>query len=52
MSLPPDPLDAVARTVHEALRAWAAAHGQRDIPAWDEAPDWMHASATARSARA
>ena len=44
MSLPPDPLDAVARTVHEALRAWAAAHGKRDIPAWDEAPDWMHAS--------
>ena len=36
--------DAIARVVHEALRAWAAAHGQHDIPAWDEAPDWMHTS--------
>ena len=44
MPLPPAHLDAVARTVHEALRGWAAAHGQHDIPAWDEAPDWMHAS--------
>jgi hypothetical protein len=42
--LAPDRLDAVARTVHEALRAWAGAHGQHDIPAWDDAPDWMHAS--------
>ena len=37
-------LGAAARTVHEALRAWAGAHGQHDIPAWDDAPDWMHAS--------
>jgi RyR domain len=44
MSLPPDRLDAISRTVHEALRGWAAAHGQHDIPGWDEAPDWMHAS--------
>jgi hypothetical protein len=44
MPLAPDELDAIARTVHEALRAWAAAHGQHDIPSWDEAPDWMHAS--------
>jgi RyR domain len=44
MPLAPDRLDAIARTVHEALRAWAAAHGQHDIPAWDDAPDWMHAS--------
>lgn len=44
MPLLPDHLDAISRTVHEALRGWAAAHGQHDIPAWDEAPDWMHAS--------
>lgn len=45
MPLPDDTrLDAIARTVHEALRGWAAAHGQHDIPAWDDAPDWMHAS--------
>lgn len=44
MPLPPERLDAIARTVHEALRGWAAAHGQHDIPGWDDAPDWMHAS--------
>ena len=45
MHLPDDTrLDAIARTVHEALRGWAAAHGQHDIPQWDGAPDWMHAS--------
>ncbi len=44
MTLPPDRLDAISRTVHEALRGWAAAHGQHDIPGWDEAEDWMHVS--------
>lgn len=37
-------LEAVARTVHEALRGWAEAHGQTDIPAWRDAADWMKVS--------
>ncbi|MEL6861293.1 MAG: RyR domain-containing protein [Pseudomonadota bacterium] len=37
-------LEAISRAVHEGVRAWSAAHGQADIPAWDKAPDWMKAS--------
>lgn len=37
-------LEAVARTIHEAVRAWGMAHGQTDTPPWDEAPAWMHES--------
>lgn len=37
-------LAAIAQTVHEAVRAWSAAHGQKAIPAWSEAPDWMQKS--------
>lgn len=40
----PAHLEAIARTVHAALREWAAAHGQSDIPEWTHAPAWMHAS--------
>lgn len=40
----PDRLEAIARTVHAALREWASAHGQGDIPEWHLAPDWMHSS--------
>ncbi len=43
-ALPPDRLEAIARTVHAALREWAAAHGQADIPEWRHAPAWMHES--------
>lgn len=37
-------LAAIAQTVHEAVRAWSAAHGQATIPAWSEAPEWMQTS--------
>ncbi len=37
-------LEAISATVHAALRSWAAAHGQHDIPPWEEAPDWMRQS--------
>ncbi|MCI4645150.1 MAG: RyR domain-containing protein [Hyphomonadaceae bacterium] len=35
---------AIARTVHEAIRAWAAAHGQPAMPHWRQAPRWMKES--------
>ncbi|MEL6569436.1 MAG: RyR domain-containing protein [Pseudomonadota bacterium] len=35
---------AIARTVHEALRAWSAAHGQTPAPHWRMAPKWMKES--------
>jgi len=35
---------AIARTVHEALRAWSAANGQQPAPAWYRAPKWMKTS--------
>lgn len=43
---PLDPIRevAIARTVHEALRAWSAAHGQPLMPAWSKAPRWMKES--------
>ncbi len=37
-------LTAIARTVHEAVRAWSAANGQKPIPHWNRAPAWMRAS--------
>ena len=37
-------LNSIARTVHEAVQAWSTAHGQSDIPNWDDAPEWMRAS--------
>ncbi|MFN4024697.1 MAG: RyR domain-containing protein [Hyphomonas sp.] len=43
-ALPPDRLEAIARTVHAALREWGAVHGQDDIPEWHLAPAWMHES--------
>jgi len=37
-------LTAIARTVHEAIRAWKAAHGQDDMPGWESAEPWMRDS--------
>lgn len=37
-------LEAVARVVHEAVRAWQAAHGQNTAPSWSRAAQWMRAA--------
>lgn len=37
-------LEAVARVVHEAVRAWAIGAGDRSIPTWSRAPKWMKTS--------
>ncbi|MEO0464923.1 MAG: RyR domain-containing protein [Pseudomonadota bacterium] len=37
-------LMAVARTVHEAIRAWSAAHGQDAPPPWSRTRKWMRDS--------
>jgi len=39
-----DRIEAVARVVHEAIRAWQAAHGQTAVPHWRQAPSWMKVS--------
>ncbi len=43
-SIDDDRLTAICRTVHEAVRAWSAAHGQEGIPHWNKAPAWMRES--------
>ena len=37
-------MEIIARVAHEAMRAYKRALGEDEIPAWDEAPDWMHES--------
>lgn len=37
-------LEAIAQVVHEAVRAWSMAHAQSDMPAWENAPEWMKTS--------
>lgn len=49
MSRKPPPLDAdatlrIARVVHEAVRAFQAAHDQAPAPTWSRAPKWMKAA--------
>jgi len=40
-------LEPIARVVHAAMRAWASANDQPEIPVWDDAPDWMRDSTIA-----
>jgi len=37
-------MEIIARVAHEAMRAYKKALGEDEIPAWDEAPDWMRKS--------
>ena len=37
-------IEAIARTVHEALRGWISAHGQPALPPWSRAAKWMKES--------
>lgn len=37
-------LTAIARTVHEAMRGWVMAHGQKPTPPWLRAEKWMRES--------
>ncbi|MBI1360028.1 MAG: hypothetical protein GC155_07050 [Alphaproteobacteria bacterium] len=34
----------IAQVMHEAVRAWQAANGQRPAPPWSRAPKWMISS--------
>lgn len=38
-------IDKVAQVMHEAMRAWQKANGEKPAPPWGRAPQWMkHAS--------
>jgi hypothetical protein len=37
-------LEPIAQVVHAAIRAWARANDQNEIPVWQEAPAWMKES--------
>jgi hypothetical protein len=37
-------LEAIARVVHESVRAWAQGAGDASIPSWSRAPRWMKTS--------
>ncbi len=37
-------IESIAQVVHAAIRAWAGANDQTEIPAWEEAPKWMRDS--------
>ncbi|MEM0985462.1 MAG: RyR domain-containing protein [Pseudomonadota bacterium] len=37
-------VEAMARVVHEAVRAWQTANGQSAAPPWSKAPKWMRDS--------
>jgi hypothetical protein len=37
----------IAQVVHEAIRAWQKANGQKPSPVWSRAPEWMKESSRA-----
>ncbi len=37
----------IARVMHEAVRAFQAAHNQDAIPHWNQAPNWMRKASAA-----
>ncbi|MFC7290369.1 RyR domain-containing protein [Hirschia litorea] len=36
-----DQIQIIARVMHEAIRAFQAAHGELPAPHWNQAPKWM-----------
>lgn len=36
----------IAEVVHEAIRAWQRANGQKPAPSWSRAPQWMRRDTT------
>jgi hypothetical protein len=41
------PPTAIARVVHEALRAYRRELGEAPLPAWDDAPEWQRTATLA-----
>jgi RyR domain len=45
--IPGDAAVRIARTAHEANRAWCEFNGDDSQPVWDDAPEWQQKSAIA-----
>lgn len=41
MSSSSEKIEKIARTAHDAIRGWCLANGQKEIPEWADAPEWM-----------
>ena len=46
--LPEQLTSTIAQSAYEAVRAWDTNHGEKDIPAWDDADDAVKASMVVR----